>query len=189
MLCGTAPGHEPETATARRRSLHRIEIPPFAESRRRRRLPSVTSPHSLHPYYHMPSLVVTQKPFTYVILHVNPSYCKLRRQNFARPTLSPRAPHLNTSRVPKSSNLERKLQHLHLLQPHLQRTRSRLIWPFDNTSSATNTRPGPREMPANDNIWIACSDGNLATVTALLTENPSLVNARDDNGCTLRRPP
>ncbi|KAF3905481.1 Tankyrase-2 [Dactylellina cionopaga] len=34
------------------------------------------------------------------------------------------------------------------------------------------------------NIWIAASDGNTAQVISYLSSNPSLVNAKDDNGYT-----
>jgi hypothetical protein len=37
-------------------------------------------------------------------------------------------------------------------------------------------------MPS-PNIWIAASDNDVPAVTQFLAQDPSSVNARDDNGC------
>jgi hypothetical protein len=58
-------------------------------------------------------------------------------------------------------------------------------WPicgaWSGAGTGTGTGAGEDIEPA-DNLWTAASNGDMDRVLELLTQDPSLVNAKDDNG-------
>jgi hypothetical protein len=56
-------------------------------------------------------------------------------------------------------------------------------WQMCGTGTHTRTHTEAHtEIETSDNLWTAASNGDIERVLVLLTQDPLLVNAKDENG-------